>query len=167
MAFSRLRQPEESQESQVKMLLFNCQGLGHDEAEEITGILSGMTLKQLKVLAKDCNIRLTGSSKKGEVMDRILAMARIGAIRGKHDGDDDEVTGISYITDEVRGVLRTLPLFSKVTEWSKELGEKLTDFSLVNIIVYLVYGRDKTFDMHALRAHKSLKAYTSSSTMDL
>ena len=46
-----------------------------------------------------------------------------------------------------------------MTEWSKELGEKLTDFTLVNIIVYLVYGRDKTFDIHALRAHKSLKAY--------
>ena len=46
-----------------------------------------------------------------------------------------------------------------MTEWGKELGEKLTDFTLVNIIVYLVYGRDKTFDMHALRAHKSLKAY--------
>ena len=70
-------------------------------------------------------------------MDRILAMARIGAIRGKHDEDDNEVTGISYITDEVRGVLRTFLLFSKVTEWSKELGEKLTDFMLVNITVYL------------------------------
>ena len=113
----------------------------------------------MKVLVKDCNIRLTGSSKKGKVMDRILAMARIGVIRRKHDGDDDEVTGISYITDEALGVLRTLPLFSKVTEWSKELGEKLTDFTLVNIIVYLVYGQDKTFIMHALRAYKSLKDY--------
>jgi len=94
------------------MLHCNDQGLNHDKAEEITGILSGMTLKQLKVLAKDCNIRLTGSLKKGEVMDRILAMARIGTIRGKHDGDDDEVTGISYITDKVQGVLRTLLLFS-------------------------------------------------------
>ena len=119
MALSRLRQPE-TQESKAKMLLLNSQGLGHDEAEELTGILSGMTLKQLKVLAKDCNIRLTGSSKKGEVMDRILAMARISAIRGKHDEDDDEATGISYITDEVKSVLRTLPLFSRVTEWSKE-----------------------------------------------
>ena len=79
MALSRLRQPE-TQESKAKILLLNSQGLGHDEAEELTGNLSGMTLKQLKLLAKDCNICLTGSSKKGEVMDRILAMARIGAI---------------------------------------------------------------------------------------
>jgi len=53
---------------------------------------------------KDCNIRLTGSPKKGDVMDRIIAMARIGIIRGKHDEDNDEVTGISYITDKVKGV---------------------------------------------------------------
>ena len=81
-------------------------------------------LKQLKLLVKDCNIRLTGSSKKGEVRDRVLAMARIGTIRGKHDEDNDEATGILYITDEVKSVLRTLPLFSRVTERSKELGEK-------------------------------------------
>ena len=80
MVLSWLRQPE-TQESKAKMLLLNSQGLGHDEAEELTGILSGMTLEQLKLLAKDCNIRLTGSSKKGEVMDRVLAMARNGAIR--------------------------------------------------------------------------------------
>ena len=37
-----------------------------------------------------------------------------------------------------------------------ELGKKITYFTLVNIVVY---GRDKTFDMHSLRAHKLLKAY--------
>ena len=58
----------------------------------------------MKLLVKDCNIRLTGSSKKGDVMDKIIAMARIGIIRGKHDEDNDEVTGISYITDKVKGV---------------------------------------------------------------
>jgi len=118
MAFSHLHQPEEIQENQVKILLLNGQGLDHDEAEELTGILSGMTLKQLKLLVKDCNIRFTGSSKKGDVMDRVIAMARIGTIQGKHDEDNDEVTGISYITEEVKGVLRT---FSRVTKWSKKL----------------------------------------------
>ena len=70
-----------------------------------------MMLKQLKLLVKDCNIHLTGSSEKGEVRDRILAMARNCAIRGKHDEDDDEATGISYITDEVKSVLRILRYF--------------------------------------------------------
>ena len=29
----------------------------------------------------------------------------------------------------------------------------------MNLLVYLVYGRDKTFDMQAMKAFKSLKAY--------
>ena len=68
-----------------------------------------MTLKQLKVLAKDC--------KKGEVMERILAMAQIDTIQEKYD-KDHEATGISYITEEVKGMARTLLPFSRVTEWS-------------------------------------------------
>ena len=33
------------------------------------------------------------------------------------------------------------------------------EFSLINLVVYLVYSKDKSFDMDSLRAHKSLKAY--------
>jgi len=69
------------------------------------------------VLAKDCIILLIGTSKKGEVMERILAMAQIGTIRERHN-KADEATGISYITEEVKGVSRTLLPFSRVTEWS-------------------------------------------------
>jgi len=39
-------------------------------------------------------------------MDRILAMARIGAIRRKAN---DKATGISYIRDEVKSMLRIIP----------------------------------------------------------
>jgi len=125
MALSPLNQPEKKQEqSKVKAFLLKSEGLGHDETKELAAVLSGMTLKQLKVLAKDCNIRLTGSSKKGEVMEGILAIAQIGAIQERHD-KDDEATGISYITEEVKGVLRTLLPFSRVIEWSRELGKKL------------------------------------------
>ena len=51
----------------------------------------------------------------------------------------------------------TLPLFSSVTEWSKIFAEWLTNFTLVNIIVYLVCGLDKTFSVDALQAHNSVK----------
>ena len=29
----------------------------------------------------------------------------------------------------------------------------------MNLLIYLVYGRDKTFDMQSLKAFRSLKAY--------
>ena len=60
-----------------------------------------------------------------------------------------------YITSEVRGVLHRLPEFSCVKEWSK----KLKDFTFMNLLIYLVYGRDKSFDMQSLKAFKSLKVY--------
>ena len=35
----------------------------------------------------------------------------------------------------------------------------LKDFTFMNLLIYLVYGRDKSFDMQSLKAFKSLKAY--------
>lgn len=37
--------------------------------------------------------------------------------------------------------------------------DSLKDFTFMNLLVYLVYGRDKSFDMESLKAFKSLKAY--------
>ena len=73
--------------------------------------------------------------------------------------EETEFTGISYITDEVRTVLHSLPSFSSVKEWDKKLQGVLKDFTFMNLLIYLVYGRDKSFDMQSLKAFKSLKAY--------
>ena len=142
--------------TEVETLLAN--GVTDDDEATLTAKLRIMTLKQLKALAKNLNIKLTGSSKKAEVIDRMLAMSRIGAIRGHRTSKGD--TSITYITEEAKSVLKVLPPFSSVTEhWSKTLDSTLKDFTFMNLLVYLVYSRDKTFDMHSLKAFKSLKAY--------
>jgi len=41
----------------------------------------------------------------------------------------------------------------------QELSGVLAEFTLINIVICLAYGQDKSFDIHALRAYKSLKAY--------
>ena len=46
-----------------------------------------------------------------------------------------------------------------VTDWSKNRRGVLVDFTFMNQLLYLVYGRDKTFSMQSMRAFKSLKAY--------
>ena len=51
----------------VKTLLVN--GITEDNEATLIFELRKMTLKQLKVLAKNLNIKLTGSSKKAEVID--------------------------------------------------------------------------------------------------
>ena len=88
-------------------------------------------------------------------------MARIGAVRdiSLDDTTESNCIEISYITDSVRTVLQQLPPFSCVTEWKKELKGVLNDFTFMNLLIYLVYGRDKSFDMQSLKAFKSLKAY--------
>ena len=88
-------------------------------------------------------------------------MARIGAIKGEMiDGDTGEdITEISYITDEVKHALRKLHPFESVTGWQKDFRGVLMDFTFMNLLIYLVYGRDKSFDIHSLKAFKSLKAY--------
>ena len=52
--------------------------------------------------------------------------------------------------------LRGLPSFLSVASWTKTLEGVIADFTFMNLLIYLVFGWDKTFDM---RAFKSLKAY--------
>ena len=89
----------------------------------------------------------------------MIGMARIGAIRDESLDEDSDFCGISYITSGIRDVLRGLPEFSRVKEWSRKLKDVLKDFTFMNLLIYLVYGRDKSFDMQSLKAFKSLKAY--------
>ncbi len=49
-----------------------------------------------------------------------------------------------------------LPGFSTVTDWSKNRRGVRVDFTFMNLLLYLVYGRDKTFDMQSMQAFKSL-----------
>ena len=136
---------------EVKTLLVN--DVTDDDEDMLITELRIMTLKQLKALAKNLNIKLTGSSKKAEVIDRMLAMSRIGVIRG-HSTPKGDDTSITYITKEAKSVLKALPPFLSITEhWT------LKDFTFMNLLVYLVYSWDKTFNMHSLKAFKSLKAY--------
>jgi len=87
-------------------------------------------------------------------------MSRIGAIK-KHIQfeDEDDTTIITYLTEKVKSVLGALPPFSSVADWSKSLDGILNDFTFMNLLVYLFYGGDKTFDMQSMKAFKSLKAY--------
>ena len=72
-----------------------------------------MTLKQLKILAKNLSIKLTGSTKKAKVIDKMLAISWIGAIHGHSHLGNDSTTNM-YVNNEAKRVLKTLPPFSSV-----------------------------------------------------
>ena len=64
----------------------------------------------------------TGVVRKGDVTERLLGMARIGAIhREALNNNNTTPVSISYLTDEVKRILSVLPPFSSVTQWSKTL----------------------------------------------
>ena len=44
-------------------------------------------------------------------------------------------------------------------QWTKDFGSVVKEFHFMNVLTYLVYGRDKTFDMESMRAFRSLKGY--------
>ena len=109
---------------------------------------------------KERSVRLTGSSRRGDIADHLIAMGKIEAVWDVSLDDDtnSDNTEISYITSEVIRVLWRLPPFESVKDWSKDLNI-LSDFTFMNLLIYLVYGKDKSFDMHALKSFKSLKAH--------
>ena len=147
----------------ITSVLLNCQSLDGRAIDDIRVQLCKRTVKELGALAKSLGVRLGGSIRKADIIERLLSMARIGAVRDvssqPNSGGVDDFIGISYITPTVIGALRQLPTFESISQWKKETKGCLKDFTFMNLLIYLVYGRDKSFDMQSLKAFKSLKAY--------
>ena len=76
--------------------------MSEDEVSALKDRLCSKTLQELRILAKDVNVRLAGSSRKADIVDRMIGMARIGAIRDDSLDEESDFCGISYINDEVR-----------------------------------------------------------------
>ena len=137
--------------------------LSDSDVESLKASLASKKVQDLRKIAVEVSVRLTGSVRKNDIVDRLIGMAKIGAThKPSDDFDDDDCEAslaISYITDDVKSVLKGLPGFSSVVEWDKRLNGALKDFTFMNLLIYLVYGRDKSFDMQSLKAFKSLKAY--------
>ena len=113
--------------------LLCAQELTDKELIELREKLFKKTVEELNALVKSTTVKLAGNSA--------------------------EFSGISYITDEVKACLKPMPSFEIVkTEWKKKLKGILHDFTFMNLLIYLVYGRIN-LDMQSLKAFKSLKAY--------
>ena len=70
--------------------------------EEIVGLrehLYRFSVKEIKFIEKSLSIHLTGSSKKADIIEQLMAMAQIGAIQ-KHQTREEDVN-ISYLTQKI------------------------------------------------------------------
>ena len=147
---------ENGKEIDIEDALLQGKEVSHEEIVSLRERLHRLSIKEIKSIAKGLSIRLTGSSKKADIIERLMAMAQIGAVQ-KHRSREEDIN-ISYLTQDIKDVLWSLPPFSSISEWGKKL-DSLKDFTFMNLLVYLVYGRDRSFNMESLKAFKSLKAY--------
>ena len=80
--------------------------------------LGRMTVQGLRVVAKNVKARLTNAIGKGDIVERLLAFSRVGSLTVH---EEDEWSGLSYITDSIKGQLASLPPFANIRSWSKSL----------------------------------------------
>ena len=118
--------------------------LSDSEVESLKASLASKKVQDLRKIAVEVSVRLTGSGKKNDIVDRLIGMAKIGATHKPSDDysdDDCEASlAISYITEDVKRVLKGLSRFAGVVEWGKRLNGVLRDFTFMNLLIYLVYG---------------------------
>ena len=158
----RARQKDKEAMEELQERLLSAKNCSEEEATELRALLRTYLVIQLKVLAKNLGVKLTGASKKNDLVERILGMCRLGVVRtaaGTEDDDSAEEINLPYCTDELKEKLKELPKFSDISLWTKDLAATLKDFTFMNLLEYLVCSRDKTFDMKSMKAFKSLKAY--------
>ena len=75
----------------LKDLLLRAKELSDDEIATLRASLEGRTVKDLRLLAKTLSVKLTGSSRKADIADRLIVMGKIGAIRGEANEEYDYV----------------------------------------------------------------------------
>ena len=111
----------------LKSVLLHGQELSDNEIVELRDCMLKKTLKEMRVLSKSISVKLTGSSRKVDIVDHLISMAKIGAVRdvSADSEPDNNATKISYITDQVKAVLQRLPTFESVTEWKKDVNYRV------------------------------------------
>ena len=95
-------------DSSIKSLLLQAKELSSDEIEMLESLLVKEKLSALKTTSKDLQIRLTGATRKQDIIKRLMCMTRIGAVQ-EEGADSDDACAISYLTDETKRDIQELP----------------------------------------------------------
>ena len=107
--------------SKVKALLQRGKELLDSDVENLNTLLHRLKVQELKMLAKEVRVHLTGSLRKDNIIERMMEMARIGALQYESDARSDDIRTISYLDEDTKHIIRNLPTFASVTQWDKKL----------------------------------------------
>ena len=76
--------------SKVKALLQRAKGLLDSDVENLNTLLHRLKVQELKMLAKEFCIHLTGSLRKDDIIKRMMGMACIRALQ--HESDEKTIS---------------------------------------------------------------------------
>lgn len=96
--------------SKVKALLLQGKELSGGDIENLNTLLHRLKVKELKMLAKEVHVHLTGPFRKDNIIERIMGMACIRALQLKSDVRFDDISIISYVTEIIsEPICKNLP----------------------------------------------------------
>ena len=130
--------------------LLDSKDYNDEKRQSLSHRLLTRNVSELRSLAKRISIKLSGVSRKADIVERIICMAEFGCICRPDETATPDLAGLTYLTEDVRTKLQCLPGFATVTDWSENWRGVLVHFTFMNLLLYLVCGRDKTFDMQSM-----------------
>jgi len=110
-------------DSTVKSVLLLAKELSRDEIETMESLLAKEKLSGLKAIAKDLRIRLTGASRKQDIIERLTCMAQIWTIQKDEGSDSNNSGAISYLTNEQSKIFLSFHRFQALLAGRKSLLE--------------------------------------------
>ena len=113
------------------------------EATSLMLRLSAHNVPELRAISKRLSVKLSGVVRKADIVERLVCMAQLGCVHWDEVDGKDSVSGLAYVTHEVKEKLRGLPSLSSVDTWTKTLEGVIADFTFMNLLIYLVWVRIK------------------------
>ena len=125
--------------------------------KSIEASLFRLRVVDLKELCRELAVSSGGN--KSTLCGRIISYWQTGLFQPQSSASVAPSPTSSVLTPSISRHLQQLgPLSSYDGSWAKDLS-LLSDFTFMDLFVYLVESSDKTYDQCSMRAFKSLKAY--------
>ena len=124
-----------------------------EERQSLSRRLLTRNVSELRSLAKRLSIKLSGVSRKADIVERIICMTEFACNRRPNETATPDLAGLTYLTEDVRTKLQCLPGFATVTDWSKNWRGVPVHFTFMNPLLYLLVSVWKRQNLrHAIHA---------------
>ena len=89
--------------------LLRNEGNGPSVCGALREVLLGKTADGVKIAAKSLGAKLTCTSSKRDMVERLLAISKVGSLKGVEGTSKDHELHLSYLTDKIKTELSAMP----------------------------------------------------------